>query len=231
MFNPDRNVSPFNRLPPLAILAALAMAAVEIAIELGAKGYIGGPQAVGWRLDLLNRFAISGPLVEWMLVDTHRFTFGILIRFVTYPFIHGSFSHMAFAAVFTLALGKFVGEVFSALALALVWLGSAIVAALAHVALTSSGAPLFGGMPPAYGLIGAFTFLLMQRARATGQSPAVAFRLIGVLLLLNLAFGAVGGGFDSQIVSRLAGFAAGFALSFVLAPGGWTQTRALLRRR
>ena len=230
-FDQNHNASPFNALPPVAVVAALAMVVIELVLEMAQAGYIGGRTGVGWRLEMLERFAFSGPLVSWMLVDTGRWSFGILIRFVSYPFVHGSFTHMMFSAVILLALGKFVGEKFSGLNLALVWLGSAIAGALGFMLLTDTQVPLYGGMPPAYGLVGAFTFLLWQRARQTGQSPLPAFRMIGVLVALQLVFGALAGGVGSQIVAELAGFCAGFVLSFLLAPGGWTDVVAAIRRR
>ena len=57
MQHPDHNVSPFNAVPPVVVLTVLVMAAIEIAVELGAQGYVGGPQAVGWRLALVERFS------------------------------------------------------------------------------------------------------------------------------------------------------------------------------
>ena len=233
MFDPDHNASPFNNVPAVAVIAVLAMALIEAAVELGAQGYVGGPGAVGWRLDLLNRFAFSGPLVRWA-IENHQFQPQILWRFVTYPFVHASFANMAFAAVFTLALGKFVGEVVGGLALSLIWLGAAVAAALAMVLLPAS-IPLFGGMPPAYGLIGAFTFILWQRARMTGQSPGAAFQLILFLLGIQIVFAVIGGGGWALLMVRmlpdLAAVAAGFGLCALLAPGGWSMLREFIRRR
>lgn len=230
MYDPDRNASPFNALPPVVALAALAMLGIELAVEAGAAGFVGGPAAVGWRIDLLERFSFSPALFAWMLEDGGRLSLGNLARFVTYPFVHGSFTHMLFGAVFTLALGKFVGEAMRQGALVALWLIASVAGALPYAALGAQP-PLFGAMPPAYGLIGALTFLLWQRARQRGQNPAAAFQLIGFLVLLQLVFASIGGGFGPQIVAELAGFAAGFLASFVLVPGGWQAVKAQLRRR
>jgi membrane associated rhomboid family serine protease len=230
MLNPDHNASPFNAVPPVALVAALAMAGIEIAVEAGARGFVGGPQAVSWRLELLDRFAFSGPLFRWMLEDTSRLTASGLARFVTYPFVHGSFTHMLFAAVITLALGKFVGEVFRPLALVAVWAVAAVAGALAHAALPIT-LPLYGGMPPAYGLIGALTFILWRRARDRGQPPWPAFRMIGFLVVLQVLFAGIDGAFGPQVVAELTAFVAGFLVSFAVSPGGWQRLTATIRQR
>ncbi len=43
--------SPFNALPPIVVALALVIFGVELIFQAGARGFIGGPQAVGWRLD------------------------------------------------------------------------------------------------------------------------------------------------------------------------------------
>jgi membrane associated rhomboid family serine protease len=231
MHHPDHNASPFNALPPVAVFAALAMLGVEIAIWAGGQGLVGGPAAVGWRIEALERFAFSGPLFEWMLGDMSRLSAGGLLRLVSYPFVHGSFTHMLFAVVITLALGKFVGEVFSPLALISVWLASSVAGALGYATLTSSPQLLFGGMAPAYGLIGAFTFILWRRARARREPVWTAFRMIGLLAVLQAAFALIQGGVGPQIVAEIAAFTGGFAISFLVSPGGWTGVVAALRQR
>ncbi len=231
MHNPDHNASPFNAVPPVVVLLALAMFAIEIAVEMGAHGYVGGPAAIGWRTELINRFGLLPLDFRANVIDAGRITTDSLLPLIAYPFVHASFTHMGFAAVFTLALGKFVGEVFSALSLVLLWIGVTLVPALVYVAIAPSNAPLIGGMPPAYGLIGAFTFLLWQRARAMGTHPATAFRLIGMLVAIQLLFGFAQGGAVTYVATEFAGFATGFLLSFALSPGGWAHLLAAMRRR
>jgi membrane associated rhomboid family serine protease len=230
-FDSDHNASPFNALPPVTVALALALVGIELVLEMAQQGYIGGAAGVGWRLEALQRFAFSGPLVEWMLAQPGRFSFAILLRFVSYPFVQGGFTHMAFSVVFLLALGKFVGERFSGLALFLTWIGSAVIAALAFMLATSSQIPLYGGMPPAYGLVGAFTFLLWQRARRSGQNPVQAFQMIGFLVFIQIFFWLLQGGSTAYLIANSAGFVGGFGLSCGLAPGGWKDVRAFLRRR
>jgi membrane associated rhomboid family serine protease len=91
-------------------------------------------------------------------------------------------------------------------------------------------AALFGGYPPVYGLIGAFTFLMWVRLAAAGANRLRAFTLIGVLLAIQFVFGVLFGG-GSEWIADIAGFAAGFALSFVVVPGGLARVLARLRQR
>ena len=107
--------SPFNPLPPVVILLFLAVVIPEIAFFLGSKWMIGGPQAVGWRQAMIQDYGFSGDILHWMIGN------GIyppeqLLRFVTYPFLHGGFTQMLFGAALLLAMGKFVGEVFRPMA-------------------------------------------------------------------------------------------------------------------
>ncbi|MCE8470804.1 rhomboid family intramembrane serine protease, partial [Rhodovulum sulfidophilum] len=198
-------------------------------LSLGARGLVGGPAAVGWRLQAIRDYGFSGQVFDWML-QSGQFPADQMIRFVTYPFVHASLTHAVFVVVFILALGKMVGEVFRAWAVLLVFFGAAIVGALAYGLLLDTPTPLIGGYPAVYGLIGAFTFLMWVRLAGTGPTQYRAFTLIGVLLGIQLLFGLLfGGGFDW--VADLAGFCTGFVLSFVVSPGGWARVRAKIRQR
>ncbi len=225
----NRNAPPLNPLPPVVWLLALPMIAIELVLSLGARGLIGGPKAVGWRLDMLERFAFSPDLMRYM-VETQQFPLDDLARMLTYPFVHGNITHVLFVVVILLALGKFVGEVFRWWALLAVFFASSVVGALVFAAVPAIRAPLFGGYPAVYGLIGAFTFLLWVRLVGSGGNQYRAFSMIGFLMLMQLLFGVLfGGGWDW--VADLSGFAAGFVLSFVVAPGGWARVRERLRQR
>ncbi|MBK5922709.1 rhomboid family intramembrane serine protease [Rhodovulum sulfidophilum] len=225
----DPNAPPINPLPAVVWLLVLPVIAMEVVLSLGARGLVGGPAAVGWRLQAIRDYGFSGQVFDWML-QSGQFPADQMIRFVTYPFVHASLTHAVFVVVFILALGKMVGEVFRAWAVLLVFFGAAIVGALAYGLLLDTPTPLIGGYPAVYGLIGAFTFLMWVRLAGTGPTQYRAFTLIGVLLGIQLLFGLLfGGGFDW--VADLAGFCTGFVLSFVVSPGGWARVRAKIRQR
>jgi membrane associated rhomboid family serine protease len=229
MYNPHSDESPFNSLPPVVVLLAMVIAAVEIVLQAGESGFVGGPTAVGWRLTAFEDYAFLPGVWDAMreagLYPSHH-----MLRFVTYPFLHGSFTHAAFAVVIVLALGKAVGEVFSAPAFLAVFFLSSIFGALVYGTLVSVNAPLIGAFPGGYGLIGAFTFLLWTQLTAVGANAMRAFTLIGVLLLFQLIFGVLfGAGYDW--IADVAGFVAGFLMSFIVSPGGWARVLEKLRRR
>lgn len=225
----EPNAPPFNPLPPVVWLLAAPMILVEVVLSAGQSGYVGGPQAVGWRLDLLDRFGFFPDLARAMVANGQYPAEG-LWRILTYPFVHGSMTHMLFAVVILLAMGNFTGAVFRGWALLVVFFGAAIAGAVVYAALPGIVAPLIGAYPAVYGLIGAYTFLLWVRLAGTGANQLRAFTLIGALMALQLLFGALFGG-GNEWVADLAGFVAGFLLSFPVAPGGWARMRDRLRQR
>ncbi|MBT8155034.1 rhomboid family intramembrane serine protease [Epibacterium ulvae] len=226
MSNPDTQ-SPFNTIPAVVVALALVIIGIEAVFSLGARGIVGGPAAIGWRLDALQSYAFSGEIFWWM-VDTQRWSVENLLRCVSYLFVHGSFTQALFVCVFLLALGKMVAEVFGEIRMLLVFLLSGISGALIY-ATVGSDYPLIGGFPAVYGLIGAFTFVRWIALGAMGEQQARAFSLIGMLMGIQLLFGLILGG-RPDWVADIAGFATGFGVSFFLVPGGWQRILQKIRR-
>jgi membrane associated rhomboid family serine protease len=225
----DRNAPPLNPLPWAVWALALPMIAVEIVVQAGAAGFAGGAAGVGWRLDAVQRLAFV-PDHARQLWAAGVWPPEALLRVVGYPFIHTGALHAVFVVVMLLALGKFVGEVFRWWALIAVFFGSAAGAAALYALVPDSEAPLIGGYPPVYGLIGAFSFLLWTRLAAAGANRWRAFSLIGFLLVAQVVFGALFG-WNPGWGADLAGFAVGFVLSFAVSPGGWRRMLVRLRQR
>ncbi|ESW61863.1 MAG: protease [Rhodobacter sp. CACIA14H1] len=225
----DRNAPPLNPLPAIVWVLALPIIAMEVVLSLGASGLAGGMEGAGWRLQALERFVFSPPLMQAM-IERGEYPPQHLARLVTYPFVHGGVTHALFVVVILLALGKMVGEVFRWWAVLAIFFGAAVAGAFAYMAVPGNDAPLFGGYPAVYGLIGGFTFLLWVNLAAVGSNKFRAFTLIGLLLGFQLVFGLLfGGGYEW--VADVAGFACGFLLSFVVSPGGWARVMAKLRQR
>jgi membrane associated rhomboid family serine protease len=225
----DRNAPPLNPLPAIVWVLALPIIAMEIVVGLGGTGVVGGLEGAGWRLQALERFVFSPPLMQAM-IDRSDYPLLQMMRLVTYPFVHGSTTHAVFVVVILLALGKMVGEIFRWWAVLVVFFGAAIAGAFAYMLVPGNAAPLFGGYPATYGLIGGFTFLLWVNLAAVGANKYRAFSLIGFLLGIQLLFGLLfGGGYEW--VADVAGFAAGFLLSFVVSPGGWGRVLDKIRQR
>lgn len=225
----DHTQPPLNPLPMIVWVIFLPMLAVEIVFQLGSSGMVGGPGAIGWRLGALQDYGFYGQLLAPML-ERGEMPAGVLIRFVSYAFVNGSFTQFLFVAVFLLALGKMVASVFRPWAVLVVFLGSAIAGALVYGLIMGERAVLIGGFPAIYGLIGAFTFILWMNLAHQGANPYRAFTLIGMLLGIQLLFGALFGAAPDWI-AEVAGFAAGFGLSIVVSPGGWSRVLSRLRQR
>lgn len=221
--------SPFNPLPPVVIALAVVILGVELLFTLGQRGIIGGPEAVGWRLTAIRDFGFFDPVFDWMIAHG-RFPIEHMRRFVTYPLMHMNFTHAVFVAIFILAIGKMVGEVLGNVAVFSLFFFSSIVGALVYSLVLTTELPLVGGYPGVYGLIGAYTFLMWVSLVATGGNQYRAFTLIGVLLGIQLFFAAF---FNTgnDWVADIAGFAAGFLLSFVVSPGGRQRVLGKLRQR
>ena len=84
MSHPD-DQSPVNPLPPVVTALFLLLVGVEAALWLGSKGIVGGPEAVGWRLEAIQRYAFSPDIFDWM-PTTGQFPAEHMIRFVSYQF-------------------------------------------------------------------------------------------------------------------------------------------------
>lgn len=223
----DHNAPPLNPLPPVVWALALPMIALEIVLQIGEAGIAGGPEAVGWRIEAITKAAFVPDLWREMW-SLDSFPAEHMARFIAYPFVHGNLTHTAFAVVILLALGKFVGEVLRFWAVLAAFFGAAVVGALAY-GLVASRVPLFGAYPGDYGLVGAFTYLMWLRLAGSGREYR-AFSMIGLLMVAQLIFGVFfGGGMDW--VADLAGFAAGFAITILVVPGGIPRLMDRLRQR
>jgi len=224
----DHNAPPVNPLPPAVVVLALAIFGIELVLTAAGAGLIGGPAGTGWRLSAIEDYGFYQPIFQWM-IDNQTVKPEYLLRFVTYPFIHATFTHAIFVLVFLLALGKLVGDVLSNWAVLAIFFGAAIVGALAYGFAWDTRVMLYGGYPSAYGLVGAYTFILWSglAGRATGlQAFALIAFLMGIQLVYGLFFGA-----GQAWVAELAGFVSGFFLAFLTSPGGWQAVLRRLRQR
>ncbi|SDE35099.1 rhomboid family intramembrane serine protease [Limimaricola pyoseonensis] len=228
---PDPNHAPiegpFGTIPPLILALAAAMAVIEVAFSLGATGLVGGPQAVGWRIAAIEGWSVVPAALDRLMV---QWDWPVAGRFLGYPFLHHGPVHAMFAIALLLALGKFVGEVLHPLSLVVLLVASTLVGALAYGLGVGANYPLIGAYPMVYGLIGGFTYLMWLKIGRGGGNRLAAFRLIGVLMALQLVFGLMFGG-DPAWVADAAGFIAGLVLSPLLAPGGASAFLERMRAR
>lgn len=222
--------SPVNPLPPLVLLVFVGLVAIEIALNLAQAQVIGGPRGVGWRVALIDHTAFVPQVLK--LIWQGRGTPDLWMRFISYPSVHYTFVSAAFAMAIWLAMGKFVGELFSTIGLIVIVATGVIGGALVYgmVGLwTGNAAPLIGSYPAVYALIGAYTYVMWLRLRHVQENELRAFSLIGMLLGIQLVFGALFGA-DPRWVADLAAFVFGGLASVLMAPGGWAGLLARLRR-
>jgi len=135
--------APVNKLPPMVIALTLLIVGIEALFQLANQG------------------------VFELVTEQGAYSFDLLKRFVTYPFINNALTQVAFCAALTLALGKFVGEYFGGLRVLIIYVFASIAGAVAYGFFASGTYPLFGGFTPVYGLIGAYTYALWLRLRVS----------------------------------------------------------------
>lgn len=215
MFDPNVDAPPVNPLPQVVILLAVLLAVPEVVFQLGEAGIIGGPRGSAWRILIAEQYAFSNNALFWMW-DTGQYPFDVLIRFVSYMFIHPNFMSTLFSIVFVLALGKFVGERMSSASVLVIYLGSGIFGALIQAVVTGPNNAMLGASAASFGMIGALSWILFLQQRADGANGLKAFRLI---LQLGIFLGVMAYLFDAVgWVDCVAGFVVGFPLAAVLRP-------------
>jgi membrane associated rhomboid family serine protease len=225
----DKPEFAINALPPAVIALTLLILGIEVVMQLANAGILGGARGVGWRIAAVEEYGFSTVVMDRVLVSGD-YSFDMLKRFVTYPFINMQLTQVAFCAALTLALGKFTGEFYGGWKVLVIYFVTTISGAVIFGLLVEGRYALVGGFTPVYGLIGAYTYALWLRLGQAGENQIKAFRLIGFLLGLQLLFGLLFGT-GNQWVAELGGFSTGFMLSIVLAPGGWTTLLARMRQR
>lgn len=221
--------NPFNSVPAVPLLLVLVLAGVELSFTAAALGWVGGAGGVGWRAAAFQDYAFA-PAVMTEIFERGRGSVDLWKRFVTYPFIHVSFTHALWAAVLLLALGKFVGEVFRPVAFALLFFACSILGAAVYGAVSWQNTGLVGAYPGVYGLIGAYTYLMWLTLGRLGENQLKAFQLIAILLGLLLVYSIFFGSSPTWI-AEVAGFVIGLVIAPLLAPGGWTAFVNRMRQR
>jgi len=228
----DLNASPLNPLPGAVWLLLLAVLGIEAVLWAGGAGLIGGPQAVGWRIEAIQRLGFSGAIQDWML-ENRVFPATHLLRYASYSFIHAAPMHALFAGVLIAALGKTLSEAFGAIRFLVLALVTPMLGAVSFGLVVGSETQgwLFGAMPLAFALVGGFTWLKWHQAQGDRTLQRRAFAMIGILLVARLAFGLLaetGPGW----VAEFASFGFAFVLSAgFLGPGSWHRLRERLRGR
>ncbi|PWG17787.1 rhomboid family intramembrane serine protease [Salibaculum griseiflavum] len=223
------NQSPFNAIPPVPLALVLLIAGVELVFSAAESGFVGGPSGIGWRAGAMQDYAFAPAVVE-QVFGAGDFGVDMLRRFVSYIFIHYSFTHTLWACVLLLALGKFVGEAYRPVPFVILFFGSAIFGALVYGLFSPRNVGLVGAYPGIYGLIGAYTYMMWLTLGRMGENQYRAFTLIGILMGLMLVWSMIFGATPIWI-AEATGFVIGLALAPLVAPGGWQQFLSRVRQR
>ncbi len=166
----DSSENPFNSIPPVVILLVLAIMGIEAVLTMAGYGLIGGAAGIGWRITVAEDYAYS-PAVWDLVFQRGDLSWDILMRFVTYTFVQGSFRQALYAGVLLLALGKFVGDVYGGRAVIVIYIASAITGAFVYGAIIPENVPLLGAYTPVYGMIGGYTYMMWLRLRPARRKP------------------------------------------------------------
>lgn len=228
MYNPDHNVSPFHALPGAVVVLFCAMIGVELFFQAAESGFIGGAEAISWRLEYSKKFGFFDPAFDWMR-DNKIFVMHYFLQIFTYSFIHLDFVHVMFVGVFILALGKFTVQVMNQFFVLLIFFVSAACGALGYSWIFDENILLLGGYPGVYGLIGSFTWITFSGLSKQGKSGFPAFRLICFFMIIQIGWKIVMGG-SNQWFAELIGFCVGFALAMVLSQGSKQRIFTLLAK-
>ncbi len=224
---PEKQMA-FNPVSPIVVVLVLAMVAAELVFQAGEHRLIGGPLAEGWRVDMMRFFGFHKAVFDHIL-QGGKIEPKVVWPFLSYLFIHQSFMHMLIAAALILAMGKMIADMFSGLAVGVLFVACGLAGSVAFgLFSTPGGFPLLGAYPVFYGFIGTFTWIQIFDLRAQGKSIGPAFTALGSLFLLRLGF-TLYGGLPNDWMADLAGLATGFLLAYILAPDGKDRIRGWLK--
>ncbi len=209
----------FNPVSPIVVVLVLAMLAVELVFQAAEHGLLGGALAGGWRVEAFRFFGFHRAVFDHILIGGD-ISPNVVWPFLSYLFVHQSFLHMLVAAALILAMGKMIADMFSGLAVLVLFIACGLAGALAFGLVSKPGGfPLIGAYPVFYGFIGTFTWIKLFELRAQNLNVLPAFQAIGMFIVFRGLF-ALYAGVPHDWMADLAGFATGFLLAYILAPDG-----------
>ena len=225
-----REIKPlaFNPVSPIVVVLVVAMVGVELVFQAAQHGLIGGPLAGGWRVEAFRFFGFHRAVFDYILQGGDVAP-NVAWPFLSYLFVHQSFLHMLIAAALILAMGKMIADMFSGLAVFVLFIACGLAGALAFGLLSKPGGfPLVGAYPVFYGFIGTFTWIKLFELRAQNKNILPAFQAIGMFIVFRGLF-ALYAGMPHDWMADLAGFFTGFLLAYILAPDGKDRIKGWVR--
>jgi len=225
---PRKKQAAFNPVSPIVVVLVVVMVGVELVFQAGERGLIGGPMAESWRLEMMRFFGFHKAVFDH-LVQGGEVEPKVVWPFLTYLFIHRSFMQMLIVSALFLAMGKMISEVFSGLAVFVLFVVCGLAGALVFGLFSNEGGfPLAGAYPVFYGLIGTFTWIRIHQLRKKGKSIVPAFYAVGMFVVFRSGF-ALYFGVPNDWMADLTGLFVGFLLAYILAPDGKDRIKGWVR--
>lgn len=218
----------FNPVPPIVVVLAMAMLGIELVLQAGEHGLIGGPRAEGWRLELMRHFGFHKAVFD------HIVTGGdlepkVIWPFLSYLFVSGDFLRTLISSVLVLAMGKLISDTFSSIAVVVLFLACGLIGAFTFgIFSAKDGFPLVGAFPVFYGFIGTYTWIRIFELYQKKENLLPAFYPIIMFAILRTAF-ALMYGVSNSWMADLAGLLTGFLLAYILAPDGKDRVKGWIR--
>lgn len=210
------NHPPVISLPWAVWLLVIAIAGIELVLWAGAHGLVNHAGAAGWRVQALVALGITPELQGWMLT-TGQTPPEHIARYFGFGFVHMGPAQALLVVVITAALGKFCADRLGSWRVLVVLALAQALGGFAFGLVAPAGAWLIGGYPLIFALAGCYTWLQWHSAQ-DGRARALAFALIGALVLARLALVLLAGG-GMDWIADLVACAAGFALAASVTPG------------
>ncbi|NOR62816.1 MAG: rhomboid family intramembrane serine protease [Rhodobacteraceae bacterium] len=223
-----RNQAAFNPVSPIVVVLVVAIVGIELVFQAAEHGLIGGPLAGGWRIEMMRFFGFHKAVFDH-IVQGGEIEPKVVWPFLSYLFIHQSFMQMLIVSALILAMGKMISEMFSGLAVLVLFVVCGLAGALVFGLYSKEGGfPLSGAYPVFYGFIGTYTWIQIYALRAKGLSILPAFSAVGMFIVLRSGF-ALYFGVPNDWMADLTGLLTGFFLAFILAPDGKDRIKGWVR--
>ncbi|MEX0969251.1 MAG: rhomboid family intramembrane serine protease [Paracoccaceae bacterium] len=213
--------SVLNPISPILLIIAGAALLLEALFQLTDRGIVGGDAALAWRLEAIQTYGFFDSVFEHFRtngLEAFLHQPALALSFFTYPFLHWSIPDALIGAAIFVAFGRMVSLRFSIWATLVLFVAGTFVAGLAFGIVSSSRQPMIGLFEPSCALIGGYCWTEYRFRKFQGEPVWPAFRILIFLAIFNVALYLF---FEPRDywVGQLAAFAAGFWLSYVLAPG------------
>ena len=218
----------FNPVSPVVLVLVAVMVLVELVLQAGERGWIGGPTAMGWRLELVRDIGFHKAVFDHILMGGDIEP-KVIWPFLSYMFVHKSFLIMLINAALILAMGKMIADKFSGPAVLAIFIACGLAGALTFgVFSTPGGFPMAGAHPVFYGFIGTYTWIRISELRAEGKNIMPAFAAVGMFLVFR-SLAMLKYGPSNSWMADLAGLFAGFLVAVIVAPDGKDRIKGWIK--